>query len=57
MNQEQSENASKLEQIRSELWKQADLYNKAGYKPSAYELHLLDNIQGLIEACQKLARQ
>ena len=57
MTQEQSENARKLEQIRSELWKQADLFNKAGYKASPYELHLLDNIQGIIEACQKLARQ
>lgn len=57
MNQEQSENASKLEQIRSDLWKLADLFNKAGYKASPYEIHLLDNIAGLVEACQKMARQ
>ena len=57
MTQEQSENASKLEQIRSDLWQYADKLNLAGYEPSVYELHLLDNIAGLIEACQKIARQ
>ena len=57
MTDEQRTNADKLEQVRSELWKIADLFNKAGYKASPYELSLIDQITDLAQSCQKLARQ
>ena len=54
--QEQRENLDKLENIRAELWKVADLYNLAGYKPSAAEVATVDNIAQLAATLQKLAR-
>lgn len=56
MNQEQRENADKLETIREELQKVADLFNLAGYKCSPYELQLIDQCAALAHECQKLAR-
>lgn len=56
MTQEQRDNLDKLENIRAELWKIADLYNLAGYKPSAAEAAAVDNIAQLAATLQKLAR-
>lgn len=56
MTQENKENLAKLETIRADLWKVADLYNLAGYKPSAQEVAAVDNIAQLAATLQKLAR-
>lgn len=55
MTEEQSRNADKLETIRDELQKVADLFNKAGYECSAYEWHLLGQIKNLAAACELMA--
>lgn len=55
MTEEQSTNADKLETIRDELQKVANLFNKAGYVASAYEWHLLGQIKNLAIACELLA--
>ena len=57
MTQEQIENAEKLEEIRNALWRYIDRLNRAGYEPSPYELHLIENIKQLADACGTLARQ
>ena len=56
MTNEQRENADKLETIRDNLQKVADLFNLAGYKCSPYELAIIDSIAALAHECQKLAR-
>lgn len=55
MTEEQSANADKLETIRDELQKVANLFNKAGYVASAYEWQLLGQIKNLAAVCEILA--
>lgn len=56
MTEEQRANADKLETIRENLRKVADLFNLAGYKCSPYELAIIDEIAATAHECQKLAR-
>ena len=57
MNQENRDNLARLEEIRAQLWRIADLFNKAGYEASAPELAVIDNISQLAQAVQNLARR
>lgn len=53
MTQEQREKADKLETMRADLWTLLESITKGGYKLSNAEKHILENIAGLVAACQK----